>query len=183
MCYTFHISPPAISHQTTFPVQHTIPHLTSFHITPHISIPPDHTSHGMMWNSVAWNLVWCGMFCNARCGVLCLVHPNVAVMWNKVRCRINIARCDAKCDVVQCQMRCWEMWWCDVEWWCGTWGLWWCAVTQDVTFGCGIPGWCEMVWCHIWHGDVMRIYLTFYAQSTITVISGRYTFCRYTLTC
>ena len=27
-------------------------------------------------------------------------HPNVAVMWNKVRCRI----CVTRCDVVQCQV-------------------------------------------------------------------------------
>ena len=23
-------------------------------------------------------------FCNARCGMLCLIHPKVAVVWNKV---------------------------------------------------------------------------------------------------
>ena len=56
MCYTLHISPQQlnnISHQTTFPAQHTIPHLStqyhiSYHSTSHhisrISIPPDHTA-------------------------------------------------------------------------------------------------------------------------------------------
>ena len=74
--------------------------------------------------------------------MLRLIHPNVAEMWNKVRCRICAIWCDATCDV-QCQMRC-EMWRCDVEWWCGAWGIWWCAVMQDVKCGCGIPS--DVVW-------------------------------------
>ena len=60
--------------------------------------------------------------------MLCLIHPNVAVMWNKIRCRI----CATWCAIVMlCNGRC-EMWPCDVEWWCGAWGMWWCAVMQDV---------------------------------------------------
>ena len=52
-------------------ISSTAHHTTSHHIS-HIPIPPDHTSHGVMWNSVVWNLVRCGMFCNPRCGMLCL---------------------------------------------------------------------------------------------------------------
>ena len=78
-----------------------IPHLTDysstiFHIEPHFRhntpyishhstylIPPDHTWRDV--DNVVWNLVWCGMFCNARCGTLRLIHPNVVVMLSKVR--------------------------------------------------------------------------------------------------
>ena len=63
--------------------RHSIPYQSHTHF----SIPPDHTSHGVIWDGVVQNLVWCGMFCNARsCAMLHLIHPNVAVMWNKVRC-------------------------------------------------------------------------------------------------
>ena len=41
------------------------------------------------------------MFCNARCGMVRLIHPNVAVMWNKVRRRVCAIRRDATCDVMQ----------------------------------------------------------------------------------
>ena len=41
------------SHHHSSTIFHTIPH--QFHIFS--SIPPDHTSHGVMWNSVVWNLV------------------------------------------------------------------------------------------------------------------------------
>ena len=59
-------------HSSTFHIKPHFRHSTSFHITPHfiISIPPDH-------------MVWCAMFCNARCGMLYFIHP-VAVAWNKV---------------------------------------------------------------------------------------------------
>ena len=63
--YTFHISPPQrnnISHQTTFPAQHTLPHLTSFQITPHFTYFNTTRSHGVMWNSVVWNLVYVQRF-------------------------------------------------------------------------------------------------------------------------
>ena len=46
-------------------------------------------------------------------GCCALIHPNVAVMWNKVQCRIGAIWGDTKCDVVQCQvMRCAMMVWC-----------------------------------------------------------------------
>ena len=65
---------------------HGTPHLTSVipQHTRSFNTAPDHTTHGVMWNSVVWNL----RFCNARCVTLCLIHPNAAAMWNKVRCRI-----------------------------------------------------------------------------------------------
>ena len=98
MCYTFHISPPQlnISHQTTFPA----PHLTFQY-------------HQITWCDVE---VWCGIWCDVerfaipdvgRCGTF--IHPNVAVMWNKLRTRIRAIWCDATCDVMRCQMCC-EMW-------------------------------------------------------------------------
>ena len=51
----------------------TIPH-HSHHTTFTYSFnwPPDHTSHGVMWNSVAWHLVRCWMFCNADVGCCAL---------------------------------------------------------------------------------------------------------------
>ena len=131
VCYTFHISP------SQFTTNHIFRHSTPYHIT---------------WrDSVVWNLVWCGTFCDARCRVLRLIHPNAAVMWNKVQCKIRATWCDVKCDV-QCEMRC-EMWWlCDVERWCGSWGIQWYVVMQDVKCGCGILNveWFDailMVWC------------------------------------
>ena len=36
--------------------------------------------------------------------MLCLIHPNVAVMWNKVQCKTCAIWCNATCDVMQCQM-------------------------------------------------------------------------------
>ena len=64
-CVTFHVSPPQlniISHQTTFPAQHTghISHITLYSFTYFNTT----RSHGVMWNSVVWNLVWY-TFCNA----------------------------------------------------------------------------------------------------------------------
>jgi len=64
------------------------PHHISQHII-HFNLGrlPGHTSHGVMRNRVMWNLVvWCGMFCNVRCGSCALF--SAAVIWNKVRCRI-----------------------------------------------------------------------------------------------
>ena len=87
--------------------------------------------------------------------MLCLIHPNVAVMWNKVQCRICDIWCDATCDDTQYQTRCCEMW-CDVEWWCGTCGIWWCAVMHDVKCGCGIPSDVEWFDTFIRHGGVMQ---------------------------
>ena len=88
---SFHIS--RISFNTTF----TVLLVSVFHITPC-------DQHGVMWNTV-----WCGTWCDVqrfamprlRCGMLCLIHPNVAVMWNKVRCRICATRCDA---VMSCKI-------------------------------------------------------------------------------
>ena len=133
-----------------------------YHIKPHFQ----HSTHSTYFDTtrsyhVAWcGLVWCGIWCGVECSAMPdvgygSIHPNVAVVWNKVRCRICAIWCDAKCDVVQCQTRC-EMWSCDVEWWCGAWGIWWCAVMQDVKCGCGIPSdveWfdviLDMVWCRM----------------------------------
>ena len=63
------------------------------------------------------------MFRNARCGMLCLIHPNVAAMWNKVRL-YNQADTDVQYGVasailwnVRSEVR------CDVEWWCGRCGI------------------------------------------------------------
>ena len=73
-----------------------IPHLTTTAQTTYLTCT---TRSHITWcdvDNVAWNLVRCEMFCNARCGVLCLIHPNVAVMWNKARC------------YMRCQMRCCE---------------------------------------------------------------------------
>ena len=95
-----------------------IPHLTTtaqqYFTSDHISGTAHHTTSRIFnttrshitWrdvDSVVWNLVRCGMFCNARCGMLRLIHPNVAVMWNKVRCRICAMWCDATRDVMQCR--------------------------------------------------------------------------------
>ena len=39
--------------------------------------------------------------------MLCLIHPNVAVMWNKVQCRICAIWCDATRDVKnRCNVEC-----------------------------------------------------------------------------
>ena len=118
-----------------------IPHLTTtaqqYFTSDHISGTAHHTTSRIFnttrshitWrdvDSVAWNLVSCGRFYNARCGMLRLIHPNVAVMWNKVRCRTCAIWC-GKCDVVQCPD---VKWLCDVEWWCGRWGMWWRAVMR-----------------------------------------------------
>ena len=73
MRYTFHISPPQLSnssHQTTFPAQQTY-HTTpvshqSRRISHSFNWPPDHTSHGVMWNSVVWHLVWSVLQCQMR---------------------------------------------------------------------------------------------------------------------
>ena len=46
-----------------------------------------------------WNILQCQMWD-------VVPYPNVAVMWNKVRCRICAIWCDGTCDVMQCQMRC-----------------------------------------------------------------------------
>ena len=143
MCNTFHISPPQINNisHKTFPAQHTIPHIASFHTTPHLTHFITTRSHGVMWNSVVWNLVWCATSCNARCGVLCLIYPNVAVVWNKMRCMWHVMSCNVRCvkcgdgvvhgkygGVLWCKM--WNVWLWNTEW-------------------------CEMVWRHIRHG-VMR---------------------------
>ena len=99
MHYTFHTSPPQlnnISHQPHFW------HSTPYHISHHS------TSHSVQYHqidvdSVVWNLVWCGMFCNAKCGICALF----ILMW--LRCRI---RCDTEyvhygvmLNVMSCKVR------------------------------------------------------------------------------
>ena len=85
----------------------TAHHSTSHHIS-RISIPPDHTARCQIWCDVP-------TFCNARCGMLYLIHP-VAVMWTgKVQCRIRATSVVWCCDVVQRQvwnvvMRCGMVW-------------------------------------------------------------------------
>ena len=82
----FHIQPWHFRHSTPY-ISHHSTHL----------IPPDHTSHS---HSGGHSVVWTDLFCNARCGMLCLIHPNVAAMWNKVQCRICAIW--ATCEVMQC---------------------------------------------------------------------------------
>ena len=56
------------------------------------------------------------MCCNARCGMLCLIHHNVAVMLYKVRCRI-FARYGVMLNVmcnVRCGVKCGDAMWNDV---------------------------------------------------------------------
>ena len=75
-----------------------------FRHSTHLTYQFNTTRSHITWrdvDSVAWNLVSCGRFYNARCGMLRLIHPNVAVMWNKVRCGICAIRCDATCPVMQ----------------------------------------------------------------------------------
>ena len=63
-------------HISTFHTKPHFRHSTPYHITPHILVPPDHAlGYGVLQDSVVRNLVWCAMFCNARCGMLCLIHP------------------------------------------------------------------------------------------------------------
>ena len=89
-----------MSHQTTFPAQYTsyiIPHHSTFHIFQY------HITHYMAWCGIVWCRIWCdAAFCSARCGMLCLIHPNVAVMWNKARCRICAMWCE---NVMSCNVR------------------------------------------------------------------------------
>ena len=80
LCYTLHISPSQLNNISHHSFRHSTPyHITHFNTT---------RSHSVMWDNVVRNMARCGMFCNARCGMLRLIHPNVAVMWSKVRCRI-----------------------------------------------------------------------------------------------
>ena len=137
-----------------------IPHLNNIsHRTTYLTCT---TRSHIIWcdvDNVAWNLVRCEMFCNARCGVLCLIHPNVAVMWNKARCYM---RCHATSDEVL-----WNSWWCDVEWWCGICGIQSCADARCEmwlwnTEWRGVLDnlwWCDAVWwlkcsigCVVWFG-------------------------------
>ena len=92
-------------HSSIFHIKPHFRHSTSFYITPHFTYFNTTRSHGVMSN-----LVWCATFCNARCGMLYLIHP-VAVMWTgKVQCRICATSVVWCCDVVQRQvwnvMRC-----------------------------------------------------------------------------
>ena len=98
----------------TFQAQHTIPHLTSHHISQFNT-----TRSHITWryvDIVVWNLAWCGKFCNARCRMLSLIHPNVAVMW---KCEVKYVRCYMWCHamsevlwnvVMRCGITVWYMW-------------------------------------------------------------------------
>ena len=44
------------SHQTTFPAQHTIPHLTTFSVKYH-QITQRDVEFGVMWNVLQWDVV------------------------------------------------------------------------------------------------------------------------------
>ena len=112
-------------HSSIFHIKPHFRHSTSFHITPHFTYFNTTRSHGVMSN-----LVWCATFCNARCGMLYLIHP-VAVMWTgKVQCRICATSVVWCCDVVQRQvwnvvMRC-GMVWCMgnvAVCWCKMWNV------------------------------------------------------------
>ena len=76
--------PHLTDYSSIFHIEPHFRHSTPYHILHHSTylIPPDHTWRDV--DSVVWNLVWSRMFCNARCGMLCLLHPNVAVTWSKV---------------------------------------------------------------------------------------------------
>ena len=117
-----------IPHQTTFPAQHTIPHLC--HHISRISIPPDHTA----WRGIAWCGIWCDVECFAMPDVGCCALFILMWLWCGIRCDVEYVRH----GVMSCNVRC-EMWWCDVEWllWCmGNVVV--CRLMQDVKCGCGI---------------------------------------------
>ena len=88
-----HIS--GTAHHTTF-------HRFQYHQSTHHS--------GSMGNSAVWNLVWCGMFCNARRGMLCLIHPNVTVMWCNVEYVPYGAMLHVMCGVWWGVVKCDAMW-------------------------------------------------------------------------
>ena len=75
MCYTFHFH--TTTAQQYLPLNHIsggAHHtITTSHITPHFTylIPPDHTSHDMMWNIMQRQML----------GDVA-PYPSVAVMWN-----------------------------------------------------------------------------------------------------
>ena len=78
----------------------------------------------------------------------------VAVMWNKVQCRICAIWCNATCDVMQCQMVLWNvvrrgMMVVHVEYGC----VLWCNMRNVVV---EYTEWCGMVRHFIRHGDVMQ---------------------------
>ena len=101
-----------------------------------------------------WNCAWCGMWCDARCGVQWNVQCG---MW----CNVTLELCAA---VKWCMM--WNvMWWatCEVLWcvfviWngaCG--GMWnemWNVLQCYCTMLCHItpPRGCDMEWCMMWCG-------------------------------
>ena len=141
MRYTFHISPPQLNnilHWTTFPAQHTIPHLVSFHIL--------HTTRShITWrdvDSVVWNLVRCECFAMPDVGCCALF----ILMW--LWCRIRAIWCDATGDVTEevlwnVVMRCGLMGVIHVEYGgvvcCDARCKMWLRTTE----------WCGMVWRHI----------------------------------
>ena len=151
----------------TFQAQHTIPHLTSHHISQSL-IPPDHTSHGVIW--IVWREIWCDVECFAMPDVGCCALFILMWLWCGVRCDVENVRyrCDATCDVMQCQMRCCEIWWC--------------AVKQDAKCGCGIPsdaecngwnavwdGWCDLEDV-LWDSVMCNLYLKCGARWNVGVM-------------
>ena len=89
--YIPHQSPPAQQYFTSNrPQRHTISHIKQ-HFT-YLTTPPDHTWRDV--DSVVRNL--------GR--QLCLIHPNVAVMWNKVR-SVEYVRYGVMLHVMSCNVR------------------------------------------------------------------------------
>ena len=131
-----------ISHQT-FPAQRTIPYLTSFHTS--ISIQPDHISHGVLCNSVVWNLVWCRMPDVGCCALFILMW-----LWSGIRCDVEYVRHVVMLNVTLCNDEVWNVMWCGMMVWC----MWNMVVCCDARCEMWLwnTKWCGMVWYHIRHG-------------------------------
>ena len=90
-------------------------HSTPYHISPHFTYFNTTRSHGVMWNSVVWNLVRCATFFNARCGMLCLIRVILIWLLCGIRCDVEYVRhgvmlCNVRYEKVV--MRCGMMVWC-----------------------------------------------------------------------
>ena len=106
--HQFHILPlqfNIISHRTTFPSYNT----TSPYHTSHIHSIPPLSSH------ITWRcgIVRCGMFCNASCGMLCLIH-RLMWPWCGIRCDVeygvmlHVMSCNVRRSVVKCGDAMWN---------------------------------------------------------------------------
>ena len=139
--HQFHIWPlqfNIISHRTTFPGYNT----TSPYHTSHIHSIPPLSSH------ITWRcgIVRCGMFCNASCGMLCLIH-RLMWPWCGIRCDVeygvmlHVMSCNVRRSVVKCGDAMWNYGVVHVEYG----GM----LMQNVKHGLWNTEWCGMVWCYI----------------------------------